>query len=263
MSTIDRNGVTLAYEDVGVGAPPMLFVHGAYCTRADFVSLVAHYRPQHRVIAVDLRGHGESDTPDQVYSVSAFADDLAWLCAQLGVHRPIVVGHSLGGQVALQLAADHPELPAAIVALDSTIAPPDGTGDMLQPFTDAMTTPGYLEALHQFMAVTVLPTDTRTHAAGVLDRMNTVPQHVVASTWINGLVGWDSAPAASACRVPFLYIDHGAPNCDLARLAELCPQLTVDRTDGVGHWALLEAPDQVMSIVDRFLEATIDQGVPR
>lgn len=64
----------------------------------------------------------------------AFADDLAWMCGQLGLHRPVVVGHSLGGMVGLQLAADHPDVPAAVVALDATICPPEGTGEMLAPF---------------------------------------------------------------------------------------------------------------------------------
>jgi pimeloyl-ACP methyl ester carboxylesterase len=50
----------------------------------------------HRVVAVDLRGHGASDKPMQEYAVAGFADDLAWLCDQLGVVKPVVVGHKHG-----------------------------------------------------------------------------------------------------------------------------------------------------------------------
>jgi pimeloyl-ACP methyl ester carboxylesterase len=50
----------------------------------------------HRVVAVDLRGHGASDKPMREYTVAGFADDLAWLCDQLGVVKPVVVGHSMG-----------------------------------------------------------------------------------------------------------------------------------------------------------------------
>ena len=57
----------------------------------------------HRVVAVDLRGHGASDKPMQEYTVAGFADDLAWLCDQLGVVKPVVVGHSMGGNVAFEL----------------------------------------------------------------------------------------------------------------------------------------------------------------
>src|SRR5919108_486480 len=55
---------------------------------------------------------------------AALADDVAWLCGQLGVEKPVVVGHSMGGNVALELAARHPALPAAVVAVDSPIVPP-------------------------------------------------------------------------------------------------------------------------------------------
>jgi pimeloyl-ACP methyl ester carboxylesterase len=60
----------------------------------------------HRVIAADLCGHGASDAPSRKYTVAEFADDLAWLCAELNVQRPVVVGHSMGGVIALELAAN-------------------------------------------------------------------------------------------------------------------------------------------------------------
>lgn len=147
MPILSRDGTALYYTETGHGGPPIVLVHGAFCDHTDFAPLIEHYRAQHRVVAVDLRGHGESSAPKQDYSVDVFVDDLAWICAQLGVHRPVVIGHSLGGQIAMQLAASHPDVPAAAVALDATIVPPPGTADMLQPFTSAMPTPGYLDAL--------------------------------------------------------------------------------------------------------------------
>lgn len=261
MSVLTRDGITLYYEETGHGGPPVVLVHGAFCDHTDFGPLVERYRTDHRVVAVDLRGHGRSSAPERRYSVEVFADDVDWVCAQLGVHRPVVIGHSLGGQVALQIAASHPDLPAAVVALDSTIVPPAGTAEMLAPFTAAMATPGYLDAVRRFMTMAILPTDERTHAAGVLDRMGTVPRHVVASTWEDGLIGWDSEAAAAGCRAPLLYLDHGAPNCDLARLADLCPHLVTGRTVGAGHWALLEVPDQVTAMIDRFVRTRVPAPV--
>jgi len=68
------------------------------------------------VISVYLRGHGDSDKPQTPYTVCGFADDVAWLCGELGVAKPIVIGHSMGGMTALEIAARYPELPSAIVA---------------------------------------------------------------------------------------------------------------------------------------------------
>ena len=85
MQRLNRDGVGLAYEEAGRGEPPILLVHGWTCDHTYFAPQFEHFGRAHRTIAVDLRGHGESDTPEQDYTVAGFADDLAWLCEQLGV----------------------------------------------------------------------------------------------------------------------------------------------------------------------------------
>jgi len=92
-----RDGVALAYTEAGSGGPPLLLVH---CWCGDHTHLdpqFEYFSRSHRVIAVDLRGHGVSDKPVQDYTMAGFADDLAWLRAQLGLAKPVVVGHSMGG----------------------------------------------------------------------------------------------------------------------------------------------------------------------
>ena len=106
----------LAYADGGQGAPALLFVHGWACDHAVFAPQIEKISRTHRVIAVDLRGHGESDKPLQDYTMEVFADDLAWLCAQLGVDQ-LSLGHSMGGLVALSCRCDA-SIPPAVVLLD-------------------------------------------------------------------------------------------------------------------------------------------------
>src|SRR6266576_1181932 len=96
---LTRGGVKLAYEASGTG-PPMVFVHGWCCDRSHFAPQMAHFSRTHRCIALDLRGHGESDAPEQEYSIAGFADDIAWACDQLAVEKPVIVGHSMGGAAA-------------------------------------------------------------------------------------------------------------------------------------------------------------------
>ena len=112
MSRLRRDGVALFYEEAGVGEPPMLLVHGLGCCHTHLTPQLEHFSDDHRVVAVDLRGHGQSDAPHQEYTIEGFADDLAWVCARLGLENPVVVGHSLGGEICLALAASYPDLPA-------------------------------------------------------------------------------------------------------------------------------------------------------
>jgi len=65
----------------------------------------------HRVVAVDLRGHGQSDKPHETYTMQLFADDLAFLREELGPERPVVIGHSMGCVVAFAFAAAIPSSP--------------------------------------------------------------------------------------------------------------------------------------------------------
>jgi pimeloyl-ACP methyl ester carboxylesterase len=72
---------------------------------------------------MDLRGHGESDAPSERYTVRLFADDLASTCTQLGIMSPVVIGHSLGGLVALDFATAYPSQVGAAVLIDSPLLP--------------------------------------------------------------------------------------------------------------------------------------------
>jgi pimeloyl-ACP methyl ester carboxylesterase len=151
MSRLERNGVALAYDDVGSGTPPVLLVHGYAGDRSVMRCQAAHFSPNHRVVSVDLRGHGKSAAPEGAYTIPTFADDLAWLCRELGLYRPVVVGHSLGGMIALDIAARYPDLAAAVVALDATIVPPASIGAMLGPVTEGIRGSACREVLKQFL----------------------------------------------------------------------------------------------------------------
>ena len=105
---VARDGVKLAYETVGSGDPPIVFVHGWACDRSYFAPQIEHFSRRHAVAMVDLRGHGESECPDPAagtYDVASFSDDVLSVAREAGFDRPVVVGHSLGGVVALACAA--------------------------------------------------------------------------------------------------------------------------------------------------------------
>jgi pimeloyl-ACP methyl ester carboxylesterase len=256
MQQLKREGITLFYEEAGKGAPPIVLVHGLAGDHTFMTPQFEHFRRTHRVVSVDLRGHGQSEQPQQEYTIAGFADDLAWLCRELGTYKPVLIGHSLGGMIVLDLAARYPEVPAAMVALDATIVPPAGTDAWLQPVTQGLRTPAYQEVLRQFMELNFAPTDDPQRKARIVDQMASAPQHVVASAW-EGMLAWDSATAAAACKVPVLYIDTGTPNADLLRFHELCPQLVIGKTVGSGHFLELEVPEQVNAMIDRFLSITL------
>jgi pimeloyl-ACP methyl ester carboxylesterase len=70
MKHLTRDGVRLAYEESGSGSPPIVLVHGWTCNHTYFSPQREHFSKRHRVIAVDLRGHGESDKPHGSYAIT-------------------------------------------------------------------------------------------------------------------------------------------------------------------------------------------------
>jgi pimeloyl-ACP methyl ester carboxylesterase len=247
----------LFVEETGQGEPALVFVHGWCCDHTYFAPQVEYFARRHRALAVDLRGHGQSGKPEQDYAMAAFADDLAWLCRQLGVERPVVIGHSMGGVIAMVLASQAPDFPAAIVSVDSPILPLPGVPETVQPMLAALRGPAYREAQRQFVSdMLFIPSDNAARKSRIVEAMSAAPQHVMVSAFAN-LFSFDHAAAAAACRVPWLALYAQPPISDLVRLRELCPQLVTGQTVGAGHFHQLEVPEQVNAMIERFLHVAV------
>jgi pimeloyl-ACP methyl ester carboxylesterase len=251
-----RDGVVLAYAETGRGDPPILLIHGGMNDHAYFAPQLDHLGRCHRTVAVDLRGHGRSGKPRQDYTIRSFADDVAWLCKEIGLAKPVIVGHSMGGLVALEAAAGFADLPTALVILDAPVVPPRPFADTLRPFAAALRAPSYREAIRAFLSPFVGFADDPGRAQRLLADMAATPQHVIAST-MDDYLAYDSAAAAAACKVPLLYVSSGPWFADVARLRELCPQLVTGQTVGSGHYHQLEVPEQVNAMIDRFVAVTL------
>jgi pimeloyl-ACP methyl ester carboxylesterase len=118
MPTIVHQGVTLAYEGRGAGKPAFVFIHGWTCDRSFFAPQATYFAQRHRVVSLDLRGHGESGKPRGPYPIAAYVDDIAYAIDQLGLGKVVAVGHSRGGITALALGAAHPDKVAGIAMVD-------------------------------------------------------------------------------------------------------------------------------------------------
>jgi len=119
MPKIQLAGIHLYYESTGDG-PPLLFIHGLGSSARDWELQTPYFSRTYQVITCDLRGHGQSDKPPGPYSIALFAADLAGLLRALALPPAHVVGISLGGGVALQLALDYPQLLRSLVVVNAT-----------------------------------------------------------------------------------------------------------------------------------------------
>jgi pimeloyl-ACP methyl ester carboxylesterase len=121
MARLQVDGCELHYEVVGSGSP-VLLLHGLGSCAADWSPQLPALAARHTVVAVDLRGHGESDRPPGPYGIPMFASDVVHVLATLALGPVHVVGISLGGMIAFQLAVDAPSLVRTLVVVNSAPA---------------------------------------------------------------------------------------------------------------------------------------------
>jgi pimeloyl-ACP methyl ester carboxylesterase len=254
MQLIKRNGVGLAYEEVNSGTPPIILIHGWSCDHTVFARQREFFSQSHHVVLVDLRGHGESDAPHQDYTMAGFADDLAWLCTELALVKPTVVGHSMGGNIALELAARRPELLSSIVLIDSVVFPSQAFRDALQPVVVGLQGPDYVATCQQVMLSTCLTTDDEIQKKKLIASLPKAPQHVLTSALKNHLLEYDSTPAATGCHVPTAYIGATVALADLIQFRRLTPQLVTAQTLGSGHFSPLFVPDQINAMIQTVMD---------
>ena len=120
-----RNGsIELAYREWSGDGGPIVLLHGLSSSSRIWDQVAARLAPRWRVVALDQRGHGRSDKPDRGYDFATIvADDRAALAA-LGAERPLLVGHSWGGNVALQWAVEPGPAPRGLVLVDGGFLDP-------------------------------------------------------------------------------------------------------------------------------------------
>jgi pimeloyl-ACP methyl ester carboxylesterase len=257
-----EDGTALFYEEAQGDEPPILLVHGIACDHTHFAPQFEYFaRRGHRVVAMDLRGHGKSDKPHQSYTMQLFTDELAWMCAQIGLKKPVVVGHSLGGVVALALAMRYPDLPSAIVMVDAPVVRPAEGHAAMQRFLEQLRSADYREfreLMRGFVSnVLFIPTDDQERKERIVQQMSSAPQHVVVSTF-EGMRDYDPTKAGGGLAVPALYVaaNEPQPRSDMGSFHEMFPQVLHGKTVGSGHFCQLEVPEQVNAMIDRFLAIT-------
>lgn len=123
MPYLTANDVSLHYEDTGDGPETILFSHGLLWSSRMFAGQIDHLKDRYRVIAYDHRGQGRSEVTPRGYDMDTLTEDALALMDALNVQRCHFAGLSMGGFVALRLAARHPERIQSLILMETTAQP--------------------------------------------------------------------------------------------------------------------------------------------
>ncbi|WP_436535778.1 alpha/beta fold hydrolase [Actinoplanes sp. HUAS TT8] len=268
---------SIAYSTAGSGEP-LLLVHGLGGSRRTWDHVIEDLAATHTVIAPDLPGHGESDPPAGDYSLGALAAALRDLLVVLGHPAATVIGHSLGGGVALQFAYQFPERVERLVLISS-----GGLGPQLTPMLRAATLPGAetvvaglallpepltRRALSLAAAVTprlLARPDARPLAEG-LRRLTHRGQRRTFIRTARTVIDW-RGQTVSAVRhlrqlagLPVLLVwgsnDRTIPPAHHRAAAALLTEPQELEIDGAGHYPHETHTDRLLPVLHRFLDTT-------
>ena len=138
-SVASADGIPIKYESVGRGGPALVFIHCWTCKRGFWDDQVAYFSNRYQVVWLDLGGHGESGLGRKVYSMSAFGADVAAVVERLGLQQVVLIGHSMGGPVAMEAEKQLGSRVIGVVGVDTFytgFAYPKGSqaADFVKPF---------------------------------------------------------------------------------------------------------------------------------
>jgi pimeloyl-ACP methyl ester carboxylesterase len=243
----------LAVDDGGRGGLPAVFVHSMAGNSAHWAGQLEHLRPTRRAVALDLRGHGQSEPPkNHDYSIAGMADDIEAVVATLGIGKFALIGHSMGGGVSLAYAGRHPDRVAGLLLLD-----PIGDGKQLPPAeVQALLTAlesNYDSVILQYWTQIAGPAGPVQER--LLSDLHATPRETVVQGFREAM-RFDPDPALAGYRGPMLSVV--TPNNDLPfslhRLGKGFPHQVVT---GTGHWIQLDRPGEFNRILDEFLEKSV------
>jgi pimeloyl-ACP methyl ester carboxylesterase len=249
----------LFFTDEGSGDPTLLFVHGYTCDSHDWSWQIPHFVTSHRVIAVDLRGHGRSSAPDTGYTPQDFAGDLVRLLDHLAVQRVVAIGHSLGGAVAGALAVEHPERVEAMVAIDPGYLVPDTMSALVDPLLDAMRTGDPVPIVQEMLGSWDAPAQPVALRTWQRRRVAGMPDHVLRQALESLVTGL--APESSSrpylsrrtCPVLSFYIDPARASLEHELFTH--KESRAVAWEGAGHWLHQERPAEFNALVESWLAA--------
>jgi len=243
------DGVPIHYAVQGKGEPTLVFIHCWSCNRHLWDNQVAEFSKTHRIVTIDLPGHGESGMDRKNWTVESFGDDVKTVVAKLNLKRVILIGSSMGGPIALEAARRMPDRVIGIVPVDTLQnvedkVPPDQVEAVFKALeTDFKGATANL--MSQFFFSPTTPAAVKERILADID--SRPPETAIAI--LRGVFAYNAAPAMREIKVPIRAINADRVPTNLEVNRKYAPQFDVVIIKGTGHYPMLEDPTRFNALL--------------
>ena len=256
------------YESTGIGAPPLVFIHGFTCDHSDWDFQVKRLSSTNQVVTCDLRGHGQSTGDRQDCTIEDLAQDTGNLLKSLSLREAVLIGHSMGCRVALETYLQNPHLVAGIAFVDGSQRGKGNPKDAVETVRSAIEKIGYPAYARNTFANMFFGDYDVSLKDRIIDRaLRLNPEFGIGLR--SNFAGWDAAKMETALlklKVPLLLIQSTGINASNERYSlkkgettswtdlvkSIVPTALIEIIPGHGHFIMLEDPDGTNELIASF-----------
>jgi pimeloyl-ACP methyl ester carboxylesterase len=236
------DGVTIVYSAAGAGEPALIFIHGGLADRTFWDAQLKAFSDRHRVLALDLPGHGESGVNRQKWGIPEFGADVRAVVAAEKVKRVIIFGNSLGGPVAIEAALLLPGRALGVVGVDTFQDLSMITEDEAKQRAELFRR-DFAGGLREMVKALFYPDADPAVVADAEERMaRSSPE--AAYPMLLSLAGYDPGAPARRLMVPLRTINGDLYPTDLEAVRRIKADFDAVIMSHMGHYPMLERPNE-------------------
>jgi len=255
------DSVHIDYRVWGSGEPAVVLIHGWSCDSNYWNAQIDALKSKYTVIAVNLAGHGASERNRSDWSMGNYGEDVATVVRQLPNRQIVLVGHSMGGVVALEASRRIGDRVIGIIAIDSLKSiglpalRPKEIERLLAPFRA-----NFIEATRDQVAHTMFQQDADPVLVQKIAYDMSLEPPVVALPSLQALLAMDFSTVLPDIHAPVMAINSDLTPTDEARIRKVLPGFKVDVLDHTGHFLMLEAPQRFNPVLVRDIDSLVQQA---
>lgn len=248
------------YYRVSGQGKPILFIHGLGSGSQDWEYQIKFFSESFKTIAVDLRGHGKTGSREGAYSITAFANDIIEVLGNETEEAAIIVGISMGGMVAFQLAVDHPSMVDKLVIINSFVEMSMDNKSNRKALRIRKLIPKIIgmKAMGKIIAKKVFPYKHQKDLRNLMIKrwaQNNTKDYIKS---VNAMAGWTVKKQLSEIKCPVLIIGSEFDYISTAekeKYTQLLPNAQLKIIKDAHHAVTVEKPEEINQIIASFINS--------
>jgi pimeloyl-ACP methyl ester carboxylesterase len=255
------DSVHIDYRVWGKGEPAVVLIHGWACDSAYWNAQIDALKSRYTVAAVNLAGHGGSEANRQDWSIGNYGEDVATVVRQLRNQQVVLVGHSMGGDVALEAARRIGDRVIGIIAVDSLksigLPPmrPQEIERQLAPFRKS-----FIEATRNYVGDKLFEKGADQALVQKVAYDMSLEPPAVGVPSLESLLSMDFTRLLPDIHVPVLAINSDLEPTDVARIRKSLPGFKADVLEHTGHFLMMEVPQRFNPVLLKDIDALVRQA---